>query len=81
MIEDMHWVDAETQTFLEMLLESIPATRVLLLVNYRPEYQNRWTGKSCFTQLRIDPLAAGSVDELLDALLGSDTELLPIKKN
>ena len=79
-IEDMHWVDAETQTFLEMLLESIPATRVLLLVNYRPEYQNRWTEKSCFTQLRIDPLAAGSVDELLDALLGSDTELLPIKK-
>ena len=79
-IEDMHWIDAETQTFLEMLLESIPAARVLLLVNYRPEYENRWTGKSYFSQLRIDPLAAASADELLDALLGSDAELLPIKK-
>jgi tetratricopeptide (TPR) repeat protein len=79
-IEDMHWIDAETQTFLEMLLESIPAARVLLLVNYRPEYENRWTEKSYFSVLRIDPLAAGCADELLDALLGSDTELLPIKK-
>jgi class 3 adenylate cyclase/tetratricopeptide (TPR) repeat protein len=79
-IEDMQWIDAETQMFLEMLLESIPAARVLLLVNYRPEYENRWTGKSYFSQLRIDPLAGASADELLDALLGSDVELLPIKK-
>jgi len=79
-IEDMHWVDAETQTFLEMLMEGIPAARVLLLVNYRPEYENRWTGKSYFSQLHINPLGTASADELLDALLGSDAQLLPIKK-
>ena len=79
-IEDMHWVDAETQTFLEALLESIPSARILLLVNYRPEYENRWRGKSCFSQLRIEPLAAPRADELLDALLGSEPGLLPIKK-
>jgi len=79
-IEDMHWIDAETEAFLEMLLESIPAAGVLLLVNYRPEYENRWAGRSYFSQLRIDPLAAASADELLDALLGSDAQLLPIKK-
>ena len=79
-IEDLHWIDAETQTFLEMLLESIPTARVLLLVNYRPEYENRWTGKSYFSQLRIGPLAAAGADELLDTLLGSDAGLLPIKK-
>ena len=78
-IEDMHWIDAETQTFLEKLMESIPGARVLLLVNYRPEHENRWTGKSYFSQLRIDPLGAASADELLDALLGSDAQLLPIK--
>ena len=79
-IEDMHWIDAETQTFLEMLLESIPAARMLLLVNYRPEYEDRWTGKSYFSQLRIDPLAAANADELLDALLGADASFVPIKK-
>ena len=79
-IENLHWIDAETQTFLEMLFESIPAARLLLLVNYRPEYENRWTAKSYFSQLRIDPLAAAGADELLDSLLGSNPELLPVKK-
>ena len=79
-IEDLHWIDAEAQRFLETLLESIPTARLLLLVNYRPEYVNQWIGNSCFSQLRIDPLAAASADELLDTLLGSDAELLPIKK-
>ena len=78
--EDLHWVDEETQTFLEMLLECIPAERVLLLVSYRPEYENRWSEKSYFSQMRIDPLSAASADELLDKLLGSSAELLPIKK-
>ena len=79
-IEDMHWIDAETHTFLETFLESIPAARILLLVNYRPEYENRWSGKASFSRLRVDPLGAASADELLDTLLGPDAELRPIKK-
>lgn len=78
--EDVHWIDAETHAFLEMLLESIPAARLLLLVNYRPEYQSSWTGKSCFSQVRIDPLPAASADEMLEVLLGSHAELGPIKR-
>jgi class 3 adenylate cyclase/tetratricopeptide (TPR) repeat protein len=80
MFEDLHWIDAETQTFLEMLLESVPAARILLLVNYRPEHENRWAGKSYFSQMRVDPLPVASADELLDKLLGPGAELLPIKK-
>ena len=38
--EDLHWIDSETQAVLDMLVESLPTTRVLLLVNYRPEYQH-----------------------------------------
>lgn len=78
--EDLHWVDTETHAFLEMLLASIPAARVLLLVNYRPEYQSSWTGKSCFSQVRIDPLPSASADEMLEVLLGSHAELGPIKR-
>lgn len=78
--EDLHWIDAETQTFLEILLESIPAARVLVLVNYRLEYENRWSGKSYFLQVRVDPLPVASADELLDMLLGSHPELHPVKQ-
>jgi len=78
--EDLHWIDAETQGFLDVLLESIPAAQLLLLVNYRPEYQSGWSGKSFFSQVRIDPLPPPSVDEMLDGLLGRDAELAPIKR-
>src|SRR4029453_4560746 len=40
--EDLHWVDAETQALLDGLVESLPTARLLLLVNYRPEYQHGW---------------------------------------
>jgi class 3 adenylate cyclase/tetratricopeptide (TPR) repeat protein len=79
MFEDLHWIDAETQAFLDTLLESVPAARVLVLVNFRPEYEIRWAKKSFYTQARIDPLPATHADELLEALLGSSSELAPIK--
>ena len=77
--EDLHWIDGETQTLLDSLVESLPAARLLLLVNYRPEYQHAWGGKTYYRQLRIDPLPPESADELLDALLGPDVALGPLK--
>ena len=38
--EDLHWIDNETQAFLDSLVESLPMARILLLVNYRPELQS-----------------------------------------
>jgi tetratricopeptide (TPR) repeat protein len=44
--------------------------RLLLLVNYRPEYQHGWGSKTYYTQLRLDPLLPASADEFLHVLLG-----------
>jgi predicted ATPase len=77
--EDLHWIDGETQTLLDGLVESLPAARLLLLVNYRPEYRHAWGGKTYYRQLRIDPLPPESADELLEALLGTDVALGPLK--
>ena len=54
--EDLHWIDAETQALLDSLVESLPTARLLLLVNYRPEYQHGWGRKTYYLQLRLDPL-------------------------
>jgi class 3 adenylate cyclase/tetratricopeptide (TPR) repeat protein len=78
--EDLHWVDNETQGFLDSLVESLPSARVLLLVNYRPEYQHRWGGNTYYSQLRIDPLNSESCEALLQSLLGDDTSLSPLKR-
>src|SRR5262245_29245615 len=76
--EDLHWIDSETQALLDSLVESLPTARLLLLVNYRPEYQHSWGGKTVYTQLRLDPLPPVSADELLQALLGDDASLKPL---
>jgi class 3 adenylate cyclase/tetratricopeptide (TPR) repeat protein len=78
--EDLHWIDTETQAVLDSLVESLPAARLLLLVNYRPEYQHGWGNKSYYAQLRLDPLPAESADTLLEALLGPDAALGPLKR-
>jgi class 3 adenylate cyclase len=78
--EDLHWIDTETQGLLDSLIESLPVARLLLLVNYRPEYQHGWGSKTYYTQLRLDPLPPASADELLHALLGDDPSLPPLKQ-
>src|SRR5262245_8029864 len=76
--EDLHWIDAETQALLDSLVESLPTAPLLLLVNYRPEYQHDWGSKTSYTQLRLDPLPPASADALLRALLGDDPSLAPL---
>jgi class 3 adenylate cyclase/tetratricopeptide (TPR) repeat protein len=78
--EDLHWIDTETQALLDGLVESLPTARLLLLVNYRPEYQHGWGSKTYYTQLRLDPLPPVSADTFLHALLGDDPSLAPLKQ-
>src|SRR5262249_46037460 len=70
--------DAETQSLLDNLVEVLPPARILLLVNYRPEYTHSWGNKGCYIQLRIDPLGQASAEELLASLLGGDPTVHPL---
>ncbi len=80
LFEDLHWIDSETQALLDGLIESLPTARILLLVNYRPEYEHTWSRKTYYLQLRIDPLPPESAEALLAALLGEDRTLEPLKR-
>jgi class 3 adenylate cyclase/tetratricopeptide (TPR) repeat protein len=78
--EDLHWIDTETQALLDSLVERMPTARLLLLVNYRPEYQHGWGSKTSYTQLRLDPLPPGSAEAFLQVLLGDDPSLALLKQ-
>jgi len=78
--EDLHWLDSETQSFLDGLVESLPLSRMLLLVNYRPEYRDPWSDRPYYTRLRVEPLESDGAESLLDALLGPDPGLAPLKR-
>jgi predicted ATPase/class 3 adenylate cyclase len=80
LFEDLHWIDTETQALLDSVVESLPTARLLLLVNYRPEYQHGWGNKTYYTQLQLDPLPSVHAEELLRALVGDDSSLRPLTR-
>src|SRR5258705_5944922 len=75
--EDLHWIDGETQGFLDVLSESVASAKLLLLTNYRPEYRHEWGQKTYYTQLRLTPLGREEAEEFLDALLGDRSSPQP----
>lgn len=77
-VEDLHWIDSETQALLNVLVDALGSARVLMLVNYRLEYRHEWNSKTYYAQLRLDPLGRESTDEMLAALLGDAPELAPL---
>jgi class 3 adenylate cyclase/tetratricopeptide (TPR) repeat protein len=78
--EDLHWIDAETQALLSLLVETIATVRILLLVNYRSEYQHPWSSKTYYLQLRLDPLRPENAEEMLTALLGDDEGFVTLRR-
>jgi hypothetical protein len=78
--EDLHWLDRETQEFLDSLVESLPTSRILVLTNYRPEYKHDWGGRTYYTQIRIDPLGSESAADLARSLMGDDPGLTKLKQ-
>jgi predicted ATPase len=78
--EDLHWLDDESQALLDLLVESMANSRILLLVNYRPEYALHWGDKIYCHLLRLESLERDSADEMLSAILGKSIELLPLKQ-
>ncbi|WP_087736112.1 adenylate/guanylate cyclase domain-containing protein [Paraburkholderia piptadeniae] len=80
LFEDLQWLDSETEAFLAYLIERVPKTRILLLVNYRPEYRPGWQHENQYTRLRLEPLGPAEAQGLLAALLGDDPGLAPLKQ-
>jgi adenylate cyclase len=73
--EDLHWIDGGSEAFLEALIDALPGTRALVLVNFRPEYHAAWMKKSFYQQLPLQPLGQGEIKELLQQMLGTDASL------
>lgn len=73
MFEDLHWLDGASQSLLDLMAAGVAGARIMMLVNYRPEYRHQWSHQPNYTELRLQPLGLAGADEMLDALLGSGT--------
>jgi class 3 adenylate cyclase/tetratricopeptide (TPR) repeat protein len=72
LLEDLHWFDGASDGFLQTIVESSPATRDLLLLNFRPEYQAPWMQRSYYQHLPLQPLDPEAIRDLLRDQLGED---------
>jgi class 3 adenylate cyclase/tetratricopeptide (TPR) repeat protein len=77
--EDLHWNDALSLGLMNELVVAAQYARLLLVVSYRPEYIDDWRNRPNYRQLRLDPLATEGLGEFLQALLGPDPTLEPLK--
>jgi class 3 adenylate cyclase len=78
LLEDLHWFDDGTASFLDTLVEAISGTHTLLVVNFRPEFRAAWMEKPTYQQLPLLPLGPAAMEELLGDLLGRDPSLAGI---
>jgi predicted ATPase len=79
-VEDLHWIDEQTQGFLDFLVDSLSTAQLLLLVSYRPEYSHRWNSKAYHRDLRLEPLNHESAEEMLTEMVGDGQDLVPVKR-
>jgi class 3 adenylate cyclase len=75
LIEDLHWMDAGSEAFLEQLVDAAAGSRALMIVNFRPEYHATWTAKSYYRQIPLAPLGPEAVRTMLGDLLGNDLSI------
>ena len=75
LIEDLHWLDAASEEFLEHMVDARAGSRNLLLLNFRPEYHADWMQKSWYRQIPLTPLGREAIAELLADLLGNDPSI------
>jgi class 3 adenylate cyclase/tetratricopeptide (TPR) repeat protein len=77
LLEDVHWIDAETKFVLNNLIGSIDTTRILIVATQRPE--GNWSSRA-INRLALAPLADADGNQLLDSLLGDDRSLGQIRR-
>ena len=73
LVEDLHWLDARSLTFLQALTTGVPALPVVLLYTYRPGDSYPWEAQSFVHRLQITPLQPDTSASLFTALVGTDS--------
>jgi predicted ATPase len=72
LIEDLHWIDADSKAVIERLIDGVTTQRILLLMTFRPEFDHVWGAKSNYNQLRLEPLPRDEAESVVSAMLGHD---------
>jgi adenylate cyclase len=81
LIEDLHWIDAASEEFVDAMVDAIVGTTTMLLFNFRNDYTAPWMQRTHYRQISLSPLNQAEAEALLTSLLGKDASLALIARN
>jgi predicted ATPase len=70
LFEDAHWSDPTSLELYDLIIDRVPALRVLLIVTYRPEFSPPWAGRPHVTSLGLNRLAPRQRAEMITGVTG-----------
>ncbi|MDJ0720231.1 MAG: adenylate/guanylate cyclase domain-containing protein [Desulfobacterales bacterium] len=79
-IEDLHWVDRNSEEIFAYILKSIPGYRIMLIFTFRPEFRPQWGTRSYHSQLTLNRLANRHVIAMMKHLLENASFDLQLEK-
>ncbi|WOH68132.1 ATP-binding protein [Bradyrhizobium sp. BWA-3-5] len=79
LLEDLHWIDGQSETVIEALMSLAASRPLLVLLTWRTEYTPAWLEGLDVLRIWLRSLDAASANVLLDNLLGTAAELDPLK--
>ncbi|MBV9531581.1 MAG: AAA family ATPase [Bradyrhizobium sp.] len=68
--EDVHWSDPTTRELLDLLIDRVPALRVMVIITFRPEFAPPWLGRPQVTLLSLNRLAPRQRAEMIMGVTG-----------
>ena len=75
--EDAHWVDPTTLELLEQTIDGVQDARVLVVITFRPEFQQPWAGHTHMTTLTLNRLTRLQCGAMVERVTGG--KALPLE--
>jgi len=70
LFEDAQWSDPTSFDLLDLIIDRVPAIRLLLIVTFRPEFTPPWTGRPHVSLFALNRLAPRQRAEMISGVTG-----------
>ncbi len=76
-LEDLHWADPSTLEWIDVLLEQVPASALLVVLTCRPEFGPPWGLRSYLTPVVLNRFRQSQTTEMVERVTGGN--VMPVE--
>jgi class 3 adenylate cyclase/tetratricopeptide (TPR) repeat protein len=71
--EDAHWMDPTSRAALDLIVDRVPALRILVIVTFRPDFAPPWVDRPQVTLLSLNRLLPQQRVDMITGVIGGRT--------